>query len=173
MCRQKLQVTLGVLKGKRCSLSLGHLFLPSHGPRHAGTGLAASIPPPGLQTRKIPARERRPCPFPGSPGLKSGQSCRHRGQPEIKTSLGQVWAGRGKVSGLGPNTLRQQVWALGEVGVAGKLPRPGTTQPCPEAGGWPRCPPTHSPAQTAALQCGTAGPQSLFLEWRLCQLPPE
>lgn len=37
-----------ILKGKHYSLGLGHLFLPSHDPRHARTGLAASIPPPGL-----------------------------------------------------------------------------------------------------------------------------
>lgn len=146
------------------------------------------MPPPGLlssgfhlphlsaahtQTRKIPARERRPCPFPGSPCLKSGQSCRHRGQPEIKTSLGQVWAGRGTVSGLGPNTLRQQVWALGEVGWLGSCQDQVQHSLGPRLGDGLYSLPHTTPAQTAALQCGTAGTESLFLEWRLCPLLPE
>lgn len=49
MCRQKLHVTWGVLEGKQhYSLSLGHLFLPSHSPRPAGAGLEVPSPPPGL-----------------------------------------------------------------------------------------------------------------------------
>lgn len=93
----------------------------------------APIPPPDLfssgfylphlsashpQTRKIPARGRRPCPFPDSSCPRPGPRCRHRASLRARPTQATAWAGRGAVTGSGPDTLREQVWALREVGAA-------------------------------------------------------